>query len=68
MTQNWTDKSKLSDERLKNLIEHMSKIKVGNNNYSADVMGDSYEFLIKKFADLSKRTPANFTPHAPLLS
>lgn len=47
---NWTDKTKLSDERLKDLIEHMSKIKVGNNNYSADVMGDSYEFLIKKFA------------------
>ena len=29
---NWTDKTKLSDERLKDLIEHMSKIKVGNNN------------------------------------
>ena len=24
---NWTDKTKLSDERLKNLVEHMSKIK-----------------------------------------
>ena len=44
---NWTDKAKLSDERLKDLIEYMSKIKVGNNNYSADVMGDSYEFFIK---------------------
>ncbi|MDO9580663.1 MAG: ADP-ribosylglycohydrolase family protein, partial [Bacteroidales bacterium] len=39
---NWTDKNKLSDERLKDLIEHMSKIKVGNENYSSDVMGDSY--------------------------
>lgn len=62
---NWTDKSKLSDERLKNLIEHMSKIKVGNNNYSADVMGDSYEFLIKKFADLSKKNAGEFyTPRS----
>jgi len=52
----WTDKSKLSDERLKDLVEHMSKIKVGNVNYSADVMGDSYEYLIKKFADLSKNS------------
>lgn len=52
---NWADKSMFDDERLKNLIEHMSKIKVGNKNYSADVMGDSYEYLIKKFADLSKK-------------
>lgn len=57
---NWTDKNKLSDERLKNLIEHMSKINVGNQSYSADVMGDSYEFLIKKFADLSKKNAAEF--------
>ena len=62
---NWTDKGKLNDERLKNLIEHMSKLKVGNKNYSADVMGDSYEFLIKKFADLSKRNAGEFyTPRS----
>lgn len=61
----WTDKNKLSDERLKDLVEHMSKIKVGNNNYSADVMGDSYEYLIKKFADLSKKTAGEFyTPRS----
>ena len=56
----WTDKNKLTDERLKNLIEHMSLIKVGNRNYSADVMGDSYEFLIKKFADMSKKNAGEF--------
>lgn len=56
----WTDKKKLSDERLKNLIEHMSSIKVGNKNYTADVMGDSYEFLIKKFADMSKKNAGEF--------
>ncbi len=62
---NWTDKSKLSDDRLKDLIEHMSSIKVGNNNYSADVMGDAYEFLIKKFADLSKKNAGEFyTPRS----
>lgn len=62
---NWTDKTKLSDERLKNLIEHMSEIKVGNTNYSADVMGDSYEYLIKKFADLSKKNAGEFyTPRS----
>lgn len=62
---NWTDKTKLSDERLKDLVEHMSKIKVGNKNYSADIMGDSYEFLIKKFADLSKKNAGEFyTPRS----
>lgn len=56
----WTDKNKLSDERLKNLLEHMSEKKFGNKNYSADIMGDSYEFLIKKFADLSKKNAGEF--------
>ncbi|WP_233276065.1 ADP-ribosylglycohydrolase family protein [Schinkia azotoformans] len=61
----WTDKNKLSDERLKDLVEHMSKIKVGNENYSSDVMGDSYEYLIKKFADLSKKNAGEFyTPRS----
>lgn len=61
----WTDKNKLSDERLKDLVEHMSKIVVGNGNYSADVMGDAYEYLIKKFADLSKKNAGEFyTPRS----
>lgn len=62
---NWTDKNKLSDERLKNLIEHMSSLPVGNKNYSADVMGDAYEYLIKKFADMSKKNAGEFyTPRS----
>ena len=61
----WTDKTKLTDERLKDLVEHMSKIMVGNKNYSDDVMGDAYEFLIKKFADLSKKNAGEFyTPRS----
>lgn len=62
---NWTDKTKLDDERLKDLIEHMSSLPVGNRNYSADVMGDAYEYLIKKFADLSKKNAGEFyTPRS----
>ena len=62
---NWTDKTKLSDERLMRLVEHMHSLKVGNLNYSADVMGDAYEFLIKKFADLSKKNAGEFyTPRS----
>ena len=63
----WTDKGKLSDERLKNLVEHMSKIKLGNQNYSDDVMGDSYEYLIKKFADLSKKNAGEFYTPRPIV-
>ena len=62
---NWTDKNKLSDARLKDLVEHMSSLRVGNEDYSADVMGDAYEFLIKKFADLSKKNAGEFyTPRS----
>ena len=62
---NWTDKTKLDDERLKDLIEHMSALPVGNRNYSADIMGDAYEYLIKKFADMSKKNAGEFyTPRS----
>ena len=62
---NWTDKTKLDDERLKDLIEHMSALPVGNRNYDADVMGDAYEYLIKKFADMSKKNAGEFyTPRS----
>lgn len=62
---NWTDKNKLSDARLKDLVEHMSSLRVGNNDYSSDVMGDAYEYLIKKFADLSKKNAGEFyTPRS----
>lgn len=61
----WTDKTRLPDATLKNLIEHMSTIKLGSKNYSADCMGDAYEFLIKKFADLAKANAGAFyTPRS----
>lgn len=61
----WANKNKLSDEVLKDLIEHLSAIHVGNGDYSADVMGDSYEYLIKQFAEIAKKTGGEFyTPRA----
>ncbi len=53
----WTDKGKLSDERLKDLVEHFSAKKFGNRNYSADMMGDAYEYLIKvrRYAEEERR-------------
>lgn len=56
----WSDKTKLTDDRLKDLVEHFSKKKFGNENYGADVMGDAYEYLIKKFADDSKKNAGEF--------
>ena len=59
-TSNWSNKQVFSDAMLRNLIEHMSKRRLGNNDYNADLMGDAYEMLLKKFADLSKAKAGEF--------
>lgn len=64
-TSNWSNKQVFSDAMLRNLIEHMSKRRLGNNDYNADLMGDAYEMLLKKFADLSKAKAGEFyTPRS----
>ena len=65
--QKWTDKRVLSDERISNLIEHMSKRKLGNRNYSNDLMGDAYEIMLKKFADDSKAQAGEFYTARPVV-
>lgn len=65
--QKWTDKRVISDERISNLIEHMSKIKLGNRNYSNDLMGDAYEIMLKKFADDSKAQAGEFYTARPVV-
>ena len=63
--QKWTNKSILNDAKIRDLIEHLSKRKLGNKNYSADLMGDAYEILLKKFADDSKAKAGEFyTPRS----
>ena len=62
---NWANKVILSDELLKNLIEKMSEVNVGNKSYSADVMGDAYEYLLKQFAEDAKKNGGQFyTPRS----
>ncbi len=63
----WANKVILSDELLKNLIEQMSKIKVGNRDYSADVMGDAYEYLLKQFAEDAKKNGGQFYTPRPVV-
>ena len=56
----WTNKDRLSDEILVNVIEHFSKHNLNNTNVPSDQLGDAYEYLIKQFADDSGHTAAEF--------
>lgn len=56
----WTNKDRLSDEILIDLIEHFSKHKLDLSNVPDDQLGNAYEYLIKKFADDSGHTAAEF--------
>jgi len=61
----WTNKHRLSDKLLKDLIEHFSKYKLINENCKADILGQAYEYLIKKFADLTNKKAGEFyTPRS----
>ena len=56
----WTNKNRLSDEILINLIDHFSKHDLNLSNVPSDQLGEAYEYLIKKFADDSGHTAAEF--------
>lgn len=56
----WTNKNRLSDEILTNLIEHYSQYKLNLKNVPDDQLGNAYEYLIKEFADDSGHTAAEF--------
>ncbi len=61
----WTNKERLSDSLLRDLIEHFSRINLGNQAAQADVLGQSYEYLIKKFADATNKKAGEFyTPRS----
>jgi len=56
----WTNKNRLSDETLINLVEHYSQHKLSLSNIPDDKLGNAYEYLIKEFADDSGHTAAEF--------
>ncbi|MCX6349393.1 MAG: class I SAM-dependent DNA methyltransferase [Candidatus Aureabacteria bacterium] len=61
----WTNKDRLSDSLLRDLIEHFSRINLGNQAAQADILGQSYEYLIKKFADATNKKAGEFyTPRS----
>lgn len=56
----WTNKERLSDEILTDLLEHFSEENLSIASVPNDELGNAYEFLIKKFADDSGHTAAEF--------
>ncbi len=56
----WTNKERLPDATLKNLLEHFSSQSLSLANVPEDELGNGYEFLIKKFADDSGHTAQEF--------
>lgn len=61
----WTNKSKLPDATLTDLIEHFSSKPLTNSAVAPDVFGQAYEYLIKRFADQSnKKAGEYYTPRS----
>lgn len=61
----WTNKERLPDSLLCDLIDHYSKLPLSNRRVEPDVLGNAYEYLIKKFADLSNKKAGEFyTPRS----
>lgn len=62
---NWTNKDKLPDRKLADLIEHFSTKTLSNAHVAPDVFGNAYEYLIKRFADQSnKKAGEYYTPRS----
>ena len=50
----------LDDDRLSNLVEAVSAKQLGLNDVEADIIGRSYEYLIRKFAEGSGQSAGEF--------
>jgi len=64
----WTNKERLPDDLLKNLIEHFSSQNLSISRVPQDELGQGYEYLIKKFADDSGHTAAEFYTNRTLVN
>lgn len=56
----WTNKNRLPDKLLKDIIEHFSTKTLSLANCPEDELGQGYEYLVKKFADDSGHTAQEF--------
>jgi type I restriction enzyme M protein len=62
----WGNREMLTDEILKDLVEGLSEVSLGNSAVGSDILGDAYEYLIGKLADITKRKKAGefYTPRS----
>src|SRR5437870_9615737 len=61
----WTNKDRLSDELLGDLVDHFSRLPLSNSDVNSDVLGQAYEYLIKRFADATNKKAGEFyTPRS----
>ncbi len=62
----WGNREILSDALLKDQIERLSAVPLGNAAVGSDILGDAYEYLIGKFADITRRKKAGefYTPRS----
>ena len=63
----WSNKDKLSDRLLIDLIEHFSQYDLSNSNVDSDILGNAYEYLIKHFADLTNKKAGEFYTPRPVV-
>ena len=63
----WTNKDRLPDSTLRDLIEHFSGLTLSIANVPEDELGVAYEYLIKRFADDSGHTAAEFYTNRTLV-
>ncbi len=63
----WTNKERLSDATLRDLMEHFATLTLSMKNVPEDELGQAYEYLIKKFADDSGHTAAEFYTNRTLV-
>ncbi len=63
----WTNKERLSDALLRDLVDHFSRLSLGNQSAQSDILGQSYEYLIKKFADLTNKKAGEFYTPRPVV-
>lgn len=63
----WTNKERLPDRLLKDLLEHFSMYTLSIENVPDDELGNAYEYLIKEFADDSGHTAQEFYSNRTLV-
>jgi methylase of polypeptide subunit release factors len=63
----WTNKERLSDQLLTDLLEHFSELPLSLRAVTADALGNAYEYLIKQFADKANKKAGEFYTPRPVV-